>query len=355
MDVATSHMPEAAATSLLGLAGKAVELRELRCFLSVARTGNFGRSARELNIGQPAISHQMQKLEAGLGMQLLVRHGRGVTLTRAGTFLRDRIDQVMQLLASPLEEGAALDVIPGTVALAVPAELGPLLVTTLVEQFRAQWPSVRLDIQEGNGTALEEWVLNRRADIAVVQDPNALADLEIRPVLSETLGLVASARSALADESGPLKLRDLATLPLILPSPQHWIRRRLDQATFQAGVAFGPTLQVDSVTLTKAMVRNGLGCTVLPGTAVQDELARGALAFRPIVRPSLSTIHAIAYRRTAPSAAVLDLARLLHAAMVSLVERGAWSGAQVIRPGAEAIQALTAQAPSQAEAGGRME
>ncbi|HEX3398776.1 MAG TPA: LysR family transcriptional regulator, partial [Acetobacteraceae bacterium] len=59
---------------------RAFDLRELRYFHSVARTGNFGRSARELNISQPAISHQMRKLEEGLGTQLLLRHGRGVML-----------------------------------------------------------------------------------------------------------------------------------------------------------------------------------------------------------------------------------------------------------------------------------
>src|SRR6516164_6782671 len=84
---------------------RALSLRELRCFHSVARTGNFGRSARELNISQPAMSQQMRKLEEGLGTQLLVRHGRGVTLTKAGACLRDRLDTIMQLLAKPLEEG----------------------------------------------------------------------------------------------------------------------------------------------------------------------------------------------------------------------------------------------------------
>jgi molybdenum-dependent DNA-binding transcriptional regulator ModE len=78
--------------------------RELRYFHSVARTGNLGRSARELNISQPAISHQMRKLEAGLGTQLLVRHGRGVMLTPTGARLHDRLDPIMQLLSSPLDK-----------------------------------------------------------------------------------------------------------------------------------------------------------------------------------------------------------------------------------------------------------
>jgi LysR family nitrogen assimilation transcriptional regulator len=334
MDGTGVLVPEAGEKSLLGLNGKPLEFRELRCFLSVARTGNFGRSARELNIGQPAITHQMQKLEASLGAQLLVRHGRGVTLTRAGTFLRNRIDQVMQLLAAPLEEDVEHVAAPdGPVKLAVPAELGPLLMAPLLEQFRLLWPNAVLDIQDGSGSQLEEWVLSRRVDIAVVQDSATIPDIETRLVLSETLGLVSSARSPVSDYTGPMTLREIAALPLILPGTEHWIRRRLDRAAFQAGIPLTPTLQVDSVALTKAMVRNGLGSTVLPGTAVQDELSRGVLSFRPIVRPSLSATHAIAWRRASPSRAVLDLARLLHEAMVSLVESGAWSGAQVISSG----------------------
>src|SRR5580704_5512029 len=84
--------------SLGGLASRALELRELRYFHSVARTGNFGRAARELNIGQPNVSHQVQKLEQELGTQLLIRHGRGVTLTRAGSCLMERLDVILGLL-----------------------------------------------------------------------------------------------------------------------------------------------------------------------------------------------------------------------------------------------------------------
>src|SRR4030088_2888751 len=91
MKAAPEHAPGRHETpgsvSLGGLANRALELRELRYFHSVARTGNFGRAARELNIGQPNVSHQVQKLEQELGTQLLIRHGRGVTLTQAGSCL----------------------------------------------------------------------------------------------------------------------------------------------------------------------------------------------------------------------------------------------------------------------------
>ena len=310
---------------------RSLDLRELRYFHSVARTGNFSRSARELNVTQPAISHQVRKLEEGLGTQLLVRHGRGVALTPAGACLRDRLETIMQLLASPLDEETAAEVAPGMVSLGVPAEAGPLLAAPLARQFRARWPDVALDIREGNGSELEEWLLHHRVDITVIPDPPVLPGLEVVPILTETLGLVAPVHSPMAEDRGSLGLRDLVAEPLILPGRQHWIRRRVDSAAQQHGIRLDPVLQVNSVASTKSMVRNGLGCTILPLTAVQDEVARGALAFRPISHPSLASTCALAYRRPASSPVVAEFADIAREAMTALVGSGAWPGAQIVK------------------------
>src|ERR1700746_3620331 len=109
---------------------RALGLRELRSFLSLASTGNLGRTARDLNLSQPAISLQLRKLEEGFGTQLLLRHGRGVTLTPAGACLRDRLHTVLELLASPLAESES-ETPPTSVTLAVPAEAGAPLVAPL--------------------------------------------------------------------------------------------------------------------------------------------------------------------------------------------------------------------------------
>jgi LysR family nitrogen assimilation transcriptional regulator len=310
---------------------RSLDLRELRYFHSVARTGNFGRSARELNISQPAISHQLRKLEEGFGTQLLVRHGRGVMLTPAGACLRDRLDTVLQLLSSPLDEDTAAASVPGSLSLAIHAETDPLLVAQLANEFRARWPDAALDIREGSGTDLEEWVLHRRVDIAIMQDPPKLNELKITPVLKEGLGLATSVGSSAAGDPQPLRLRDLDGQPLILPSRQHWIRRRVAAAAQQYGLRLEPILQVNSVASTKAMVRNGLGCTILPLTAVQDEIARGVLAFRPIVHPELVSICAIARHHAITAPIVATFADIAHQAMIVLAQSGVWPGAQIMK------------------------
>ena len=199
------------ALSFGGLAGRALELRELRYFHSVARTGNFGRAARELNIGQPNVSHQVQKLEQELGTQLLIRHGRGVTLTQAGSCLMERLDVILGLLNAPLEPAATPARTIGTISVALPPELAPLLVPRLLEACRERWPHVTLAIREGTSASLEEWVLDRRVDVAVLQDPPALDELTIEPAVTERLGLVSGVRTVRLEgptRSGCVSLAD---------------------------------------------------------------------------------------------------------------------------------------------------
>ena len=148
-----------------------------------------------------------------------------------------------------------------------------------------------MDIREGSGADLEEWLLHRHVDLAILQDPPSLPDIEITPMLTESLGLVAPVHSHLMADSRPASLRELGGESLILPGPQHWIRRRLEIAAQQSGMRLNMVLQVNSTALAKVMVRSGLGCTILPRSFVQDDIARGALAL-PADRPAAPGLHA---------------------------------------------------------------
>ncbi len=312
----------------MDLASRALELRELRGFHSVARTGNFGRAARELNIGQPNVSYQVQKLEQELGTQLVIRHRRGVTLTQAGSCLMERLDVILGLLNAPLEAEATPERTTGTVSVALPPELAPLLVPLLLEECEERWPHVTLAIREGTSASLEEWVLDRRVDVAVLQDPPALDELTVEPVVTERLGLVSGVRTIRLDGADAVRVRQLGELQLILPHPRHWIRRLVDNAAFRRGIVLNQVQQVDGVALIKEMVRDGAGHSVLPFVAVRDEVARGALSFLPIDHDPILTIHAIACRSGAALAPfVTEVSRLLRDVMSGLARSGAWAGA----------------------------
>jgi LysR family nitrogen assimilation transcriptional regulator len=315
---------------------KSLEMRELRYFHTVVLTGNFGRAARALNVSQPNISQQVLKLERDLGTQLLIRHRRGVTLTRAGFLLMERLDAMFALLSVPLEQALMAEQTTGIIAVALPAESAPLLALKLLEECRRRWPNVKLAIREGTSASLERWVLDRQVDIGVLQDPPPIDEFYNEPIVTERLGLVCDVRTMGSDSAAPIRVRELAGVNLILPEPRHRIRRLIERAVFQRGVVLDQVQQVDGVSMIKEMVRNGLGCTVLPFVAVREEVARGSLYFRPIEHNPLLVTHGITTRNNmAPF--VGDIRNVLRDAMTSLVKNGTWVGADIVETSEEGV------------------
>ena len=309
---------------------KAFGLRELRSFLSVAQTGNVGRTALALNVSQPAISMQLRKLEERLGTQLLLRHGRGVTLTAAGVRLRDRAHIAMQLLTLPLTPIATPNA-EDTISLAVTAEMGSVLGPYLVKAFRARWPDLRLAIREGRGSLLEEWIIHRQVDVAILEDPPVYVDLELMPVLSDNLGIVGPVYSSIGQNSRLLPVRELTCYPLILPREQHWLRRRLERVVHQRGARLSLCLEVDSIAVINALVCGGVGFSVLPYSAIREEIGHGKLAFQPLGQPMLSCNTSIAFfQDNVPNSRIATFADMVRYVIIMLAKEGAWRGARLI-------------------------
>jgi LysR family nitrogen assimilation transcriptional regulator len=304
-------------------------LRGFKYFVAVARAGNFGQAARELRISQPALTKQVRAMEQGLGTPLLIRHSRGVTLTRAGSRLLEVLDSVTNLAEASIDNRSTSTADIPTLRLAVPAEVAALVVPPVVDSLRERWPRIVLNTIEGTSVNAEEALLNYRADLALLQDPPSLDDMKTVILLEEKLGLVSSPMAA-ADRQGPMRFRDLAHLRLILPSRRSHIRRRVDRACFQHKVRLIPIFEVDSVQLTKALVRRWHASTILPLAAAQDEVSRGFLTFSPIEAPSLIYIHAVAVREGSLTPIINEAANILCGAVSALVGQGAWPGARVI-------------------------
>jgi LysR family transcriptional regulator, nitrogen assimilation regulatory protein len=340
--VTNAAPPAATETSRPGRVDRVPDLRELRYFAAAASAGNLARAAQELNVTAAAVSQQLRKLEETVGTPLLLRHGRGVTATPAGLRLLDRIDTVLHLLAAPLDYPLAVAAVEGTISLAMPAELGTLLAAPIATLIRHRWPELTLDLRDAPDLAVEGLCAGQ-VDIALLADPPELDALLVEPVATERLGLIVSPRDALADSTEALRLRDLLAVQLILPGKRHWIRRRLSKAAFQRGLRLDAVTQVDSLPMTRALVRDGMGCTILPHAAVQEDTARGALVFRSLVQPELPVAYAIA----APGDAdpmLREVAQAVSEAVRRLAGTARWPGAQPSREPVLGLGGLAASA-----------
>jgi LysR family nitrogen assimilation transcriptional regulator len=326
----------------------AVELRELRYFAASARAGNLASAARDLHVTASAVSQQLRKLEDTLGIPLLVRHGRGVMATPAGCRLLERIDAVVRLLNTPLGPEDPHAAPGGTITLALPAELAAMLAMPVLAALRQQLPHLTPVIKESADGCIDSWMLNGQADLAILPDPAEFDELHIDRVLTEGLGIAAAPRSAPAASVRPLRLHQLAGLPLILPGKRHWGRRLLARAAFQHGVRCDPAFEVDSLAITRDMVRQGLGYALLPAAAIREETARGSLVFCPLEKPPLAVTYAIA-SGTEAAPLVREAGMVVRGVMQSLAANGQWPGARPCRAAEAPI--LPATAPGAQDAG----
>lgn len=306
-----------------------MEFRELRYFMHVARAGSFSQAAGELNVAQPALSRQVRKLEESLGVELLIRHGRGVRLTSAGSVLLERAEAIAQMLRQTAEQmKVSQDVVTGHVTLGVPPAAGLLIIPPVIGEFRKRFPHVSLHVREGISSLLQEWVPERRVDVAVLYNPPPLELIDVSPLLHERMVLVGPPEGG-TRRSPPkeCRIKDLGDLPLIMPSMPHNNRRVLEQAAIQHGVQVRIVLDVDSVALTKALVMGGYGYTILTYSSVHDEVARGVLQAQFIERPPLlATLSIVRLREERSPRLARELVRTVREVLRGLVDDGTWKG-----------------------------
>jgi len=279
-----------------------MNLKHLQSFVRVAELGSFSKAARVLDIAQPALSRQVRQLETDLRETLLLRNGRGVSLTDAGRRLFDHGVQILQRVSQAREDlGAERGAVVGHVTIGLPPSIGRRLTLPLIEGFRQQLPRARLTIVEGLSANIAEWIASGRADLGLLYNPEEQPELEITPLLREILCLVepAAARTRRAAPK-PLPLRELGSFALILPERHQSIRRLLQTQATLAAVKLNVAWEVSSIPAIIDLVCAGVGYAVLTASAVAASGRHAELAVRPIVEPELVSVLFLAWSATKP-------------------------------------------------------
>jgi DNA-binding transcriptional LysR family regulator len=194
-----------------------MELRQLRYFVAVARERNFTRAAEILHIAQPPLSRQIQQLEHEVGVRLIERGSRPVRLTEAGKLFYDQAVQALEHLERMTEMTRRL-VATARTRLGIGFVASTLYgyLPEVIRRYRVARPEVEITLHEM--TSLEQIVALKegRIDVGFGRIPHQ--DPMVDRVLMRNERLVAAlpGTHALAARAGPLRLADLAGLPLVV-------------------------------------------------------------------------------------------------------------------------------------------
>ncbi|MGP4016323.1 LysR family transcriptional regulator [Saccharopolyspora sp. 5N708] len=238
-----------------------INIAQLRAFLAVADEGGFGAAADALQISQSAVSHAVAALEKSLGCRVLIRQGP----PRPTAFGERILDHARAAITATDTIRALADQRDGrptgTVRLAAPPTVCQGLLPDLLARWRDEFPQLRIRVFEGEDDEVADWLASATVDLAVLVDPPTDAGV---PIGEDQFHALLPRDHPLAGQH-EIDIRDLDDDPFLLSCGG--CERHVRDAYRQAGSRLEPTHRVRELGTLLAMVRAGVGVSVVPGLA----------------------------------------------------------------------------------------
>lgn len=275
-----------------------MELRQLRYFVEIADRGTYTRASEELAIAQPALSTQMQKLEAEFGTALFVRSKRGITLTEAG---RSVLPDARRTLA-------AADATARTAALAANAARARLVLgyspffpfvytTRVIRTLMREHPGLNLQLREMPSREQVPAVLDGAIDLAFIQETPGLetGDL-VRVRTAEAVATAALPSTHRLSRRRAIAFTDLSDEPFVMPTNAFadTVREQILAACRAAGFSPRIVQDVTDIRVLLGLVSAGLGVSIM--TSIVKSLRFSGVSYVAL-KPPLVIRFTMLYRR----------------------------------------------------------
>jgi LysR family hydrogen peroxide-inducible transcriptional activator len=295
-----------------------LKLKDLRYLVAVADTRHFGRAAERCFVSQPTLSAQLKKLEDYLGVQLIERQPRRVTLTEAGAEVVARSREMLQASEEVLELARShRDPLAGRLRVGFIPTIGPYLLPQLAPAARKALPRLTLLLYEYRTESLLEKLRAGELDVGILALPVETDGLEARELFDEPF-FVALPREHRLAKRATLRVDDLAEEPLLLLEEGHCLRDQALAVCSRAGAQDDQDFRATSLETLRQMVASGAGVTLLPELACRSELASranppaGGVIVKPFARPvPIRRVGAVWRTSTARRAAIEALCSVI--------------------------------------------
>ena len=265
-----------------------LEFRHLRTIRAIHDAGGLARAADILHITQSALSHQVKALEEQVGMELFHRRTKPMKLSPAGLKLLRLAERVLPEVAAVEEEFRAMQSgRAGRLHIAIECHACFDWLFPVLEQFRAAWPDVDVDIRMRLAFDAIEALRREEVDFVVSSDPVELPGVAFQPLFDYQPMFVCAKGHRLAGKDW-IEAEDFAEETLLHYPVE---RTKLDVFTGLLTPARVEPRHMRSVELTEVilmLVAAGRGVTVLPDWVLRDLARRPDYVVKPITARGLS-------------------------------------------------------------------
>ena len=260
------------------------DLNDLQAFRAVAEIGNFRKAAEAISISQPAFSRRIDKLEEALGVRLLDRTTRRVSLTAVGrdfarkvTLLLDELDQTLlgiRGVAATRMGEVTIACVPSTVY---------YYLSQVIRRYHERFPKIRVKVFDAGANEVLDAVVRSQADFGLNFIGSQEPDIEFRSLLEERF-VAACRRDHPLARKRSVSWSELGAYDFIAVSKTSGNRLLIDQAL--ANVAGSPqgVYEAQHVTTLLGLVEAGLGVAAVPSLAMPGK-DHPTLVSVPLVEP----------------------------------------------------------------------
>jgi DNA-binding transcriptional LysR family regulator len=250
-----------------------MHLETLKTFCDLIETGSFSKAAALNLISQSAVSQQVQALERRFDQQLIERGRRkGVAPTEAGRLLYIECKEILERFHA-LENRlrARSEVIAGSIRVATVYSVGLHEIPPYIKQFIKEHPQVKIHIEYSRTDKVIEACLNNTIDFGIIALPLRRPNLAVIPFRHDKLVIICNPGHRLANRRRvsvkKLEGEDFIAFERDIPT-----RKTIDQILKQNSVSVNYVMEFDNIETIKRSVEVGIGVSILPETAVANEV-----------------------------------------------------------------------------------
>ncbi|WP_039791056.1 LysR family transcriptional regulator [Paenibacillus riograndensis] len=255
-----------------------MDLKTLKTFQAIIRSGSFNRAAEELNYAQSTVTMQIQKLESDLGVQLLER-GKGVALTEAGRLFHEQSQRIVQDMErlqhsiTDLKSGEA-----GSIRIGASDPTASYRLPDILQKCMTLFPKMELSVDISGSGALCDRLLRGELDIVICSAPELGKELHFEPLFTEAFVLLLPEDHPLV--SAPAVTADhLRGHRLLITAPTCPYRKKLESVLTEAAGPPLDTMEIGSMSALKFYVASKLGIAFVP-EVILDPVPAGTVSRR---------------------------------------------------------------------------
>lgn len=258
-----------------------MDFKRLHYFHQLAQTGNFTKAADQLGIAQSALSTSIKKLEHQLGLKLINRAERQMSLTTEGQVLLRHAKIILEDVEQAEKEMQELKgLTSGVINFGVSAMLASYYLPDALEQFKKVYPGIQINIHEAGTATLGQMLVNGELDLALIRGDRQHEQIRQSVLAQDQIAACVPAQHPFANRES-ITMEEFCQQPLVLFKNGYFLRETVNSYCHNNKIQPDIHFETNLPELLKSMVRRNIGIgTCLPVLVMDDDELR-AIPFDP--------------------------------------------------------------------------